>query len=194
MYLERIKKYVVRLFELRTTPDLCYHNLEHTQTVVKNATEMADFYHLNDKERFVLFAAAWFHDTGQLLGPMDGHEKRGAYIMEQFLHSQKIDPSTIAEISKTIMATVLNAEPEGLIEEILRDADVYHLGTHDFRQIDKLVWKETEQRTKKKIADKLQKSLVFLNKHQFYTTYCKDRLLAGKNANVAYLKSLIKAS
>ena len=180
MYLERIKKYVVRLFELRTTPDLCYHNLEHTQTVVKNATEMADFYHLND--------------TGQLFGPMDGHEKRGAYIMEQFLHSQKVDPSTIAEISKAIMATVLNAEPEGLIEEILRDADVYHLGTHDFRQIDKLVWKETEQRTKKKIADKLQKSLVFLNKHQFYTTYCKDRLLAGKNANVAYLKSLIKAS
>ncbi|MDV3559543.1 metal-dependent phosphohydrolase [Elizabethkingia anophelis] len=192
-YLKRIAEYVVSLFDSKTTAELCYHNLEHTKAVVKNAAEMADFYRLKNMERFVLLAAAWFHDTGQLFGPMDGHEKRGAFIMEQFLRSQKIDASIILAINKAIMATEANTKPTNLIEDILRDSDVYHLGTKDFPQMDKLVWKETEQRSGHIIPDKLQKSLDFLNKHCFYTAYCKDRLLTGKKANIEYLEGLIKS-
>lgn len=190
--MSKIAEYVIHLFNSQATCELCYHNLEHTKAVVKNATEMADFYHLKNKERFVLLAAAWFHDTGQLFGPMEGHEERGAYIMEQFLRSHKIDTNIRMEINNAIMVTQINRKPANLIEDILRDSDVYHLGTKDFRQIGEIVWKETEQRSGQIISDKLQKSLDFLNKHCFYTTYCKDRLFSGKKANIEYLKGLIK--
>lgn len=191
IYLEKIIKYVRRMIDLRTSSELCYHNIKHTKSVVRNATEMANFYGLKDKERFVLLAAAWFHDTGHLLGPMVNHEIRGVIIMEKFLGSLNVDADIIAEISNTIMATQASAKPTNLIEAILRDSDVYHLGTKDFRQMDELVWKEIEQSSEQMIADKLQKSLEFLNRHCFYTAYCRDRLLIGKKANIGYLESLI---
>ena len=36
------------------------------------------------------------------------------------------------------------AVPSTLVEQIICDADTYHLGTEDFLHLDKLVWQELE--------------------------------------------------
>ena len=35
---------------------------------------MAEYYHLEDEDRFALLLAAWFHDTGYSGGQATGHE------------------------------------------------------------------------------------------------------------------------
>ncbi|MET3886194.1 hypothetical protein [Niastella sp. OAS944] len=77
--------YVKELFYNHGNPHLVYHNLEHTQAVVRHVYEIADHYQLNDQERFVLQTAAWFHDTGYLLGEAERHEETSVVVMRLFL-------------------------------------------------------------------------------------------------------------
>lgn len=63
---EQIPVYVSAIFSEYLKPELVYHNLEHTKLVAKRTLEIANYYKLGPTERFILIAASWFHDTGQL--------------------------------------------------------------------------------------------------------------------------------
>ena len=181
--------------KINESPDLVhypYHNLDHTQSVVAHAKEIASFYLLNEKDVFILTAAAWFHDIGHLYGDMHGHEERGVIIMEQYLTD--IPEDLLVAVSDCIMATKAHFTPRNLREEIIRDADTYHVGTSKFRQTDALVHREMEIRTGKKFPDWSVQSLKFLKEHIFYTGYCQKLLEEGKQQNIRWLESLISNS
>src|SRR5688500_12185161 len=72
----KIEGYVISFFESNSKPELTYHNLHHTTTVVKRSGEIAAHYTLTASDKLVLYAAAWFHDTGYLVGDVFGHEER----------------------------------------------------------------------------------------------------------------------
>ena len=61
---KRIEEYVAGLFDQMHSPALVFHNLDHTENVVKRTKEIAGHYNVSEKEMLILFAAAWFHDTG----------------------------------------------------------------------------------------------------------------------------------
>ena len=46
------------------------------------------------------------------------------------------------EIEKAILATKLSTAPDGLVQEIIKDADTYHFGTAEFKKMDKLMKNE----------------------------------------------------
>lgn len=188
--LSEIVRHVKELFALYNRPYLLYHNLDHTRKVVQHAEEIADHYKLDDRSRFVLLAAAWFHDTGQLMGDMAVHEETGVQLMKDFLSPKHIDQKIMNDISLCIMATKMPVAPSTLLEKIICDADTYHLGTKDFQQLDELVWRELELRLNKRVDNQSWRSLDFLETHQFYTTYCRQLLSEGKDRNIAWLKGL----
>ncbi len=180
---------VTRMYE---SPDLIqypYHNLAHTESVVGHVKEIAAYYLLNETDTFILTAAAWFHDIGHLYGPMKGHEERGVVIMQHYLQNNA--PDHVAAISRCILATRSSTHPVTLQEQIIRDADTYHIGTPFFHQTDVLVEKEMEMRTGTKFPDWHRKSLLFLQQHIFYTEYCRNLLNNGKQQNIDWLVSLI---
>ena len=109
-------------------------------------------------------AAAWFHDTGHLNGAPEGHEERSVQIMKEFLATKGIEEKIITEISICIRGTKMPAVATTLVEQIICDADTYHLGTKDFLHFDKLVWQEMELRLKRSIHNKVQRSLLFLER------------------------------
>ena len=187
-----IKTHVEMLFTAHMQPYLLYHNFEHTQQVAEHAETIAAHYSLKADTLFVLLAAAWFHDTGHLLGDIEGHEERGVSIMRAFLSYRLVDVRTLVEIERCIMATKMSVQPVTLNEQILCDADTYHLGTPDFRTKDDAVWKEMELRLGRKFDDKAQHSLAFLRAHTFYTDYCKHLLAEGKTSNIAQLEADIR--
>ncbi|MEP7373665.1 MAG: HD domain-containing protein [Chitinophagaceae bacterium] len=189
--LSEIVTYVESLFRIYNKPYLLYHNLYHTRQVVRHAEEIASHYELENNSFFEVVAAAWFHDTGQLTGEPGGHEERGVQIMKEFLAGKNSDEKIITGISLCIMATKMTATASTLTEQIICDADTYHLGTKDFLRLDKLVWEEMEQRLNKPISNKIQRSLVFLEKHQFFTLYCRQLLSAGKDRNISQLKMFL---
>jgi predicted metal-dependent HD superfamily phosphohydrolase len=183
-----IAAHVKQLFQTYHKPELLYHNLAHTQSVVNHAIEIAAHYTLTETELIELMAAAWFHDTGHLLGDIEAHEQKSVRLMLDFLIPKNADAEMLTSITAAIMATQMPARPFNLVEQILCDADTYHLGTAAFFETDQLVWDEMELRLHMKIEDRNAKSLHFLNIHRFFTSYCKQLLTEGKNSNIQQLK------
>jgi len=82
-----------------------------------------------------------------------------------------------------------SAEPSGLIQEIIKDADTYHFGTNEFKEMDKLMKNEMVLRNQGTIVTDWKKNTLYLlESHHYYTSYCKDLLEAGKQKNMAKLK------
>ena len=183
--------YVKKMFEEHGKSFHVYHNLEHTQTVVRHAAEIADHYQINDQERLVVQTAAWFHDTGYLIGEVANHEETSVVLMRLFLDEYDVEPHLPDEVAKCIMATKKSVKPITLLEQILCDADTYHLGTSDFEYFDELVWKEWELSTLTKVDGHIKQSLHFLQAHTFFTDYCRKLLTEGKEKNIALLKKRI---
>ena len=79
---KRIEEYVTGLFDQMHSPSLIFHNLEHTENVVKRTKEIAGHYNVSEKEMLILFAAAWFHDTGYLLAEPRLHEEKSVELIK----------------------------------------------------------------------------------------------------------------
>jgi predicted metal-dependent HD superfamily phosphohydrolase len=176
--------------------ELIYHNLNHTLSVVENASRLADHHQLTAYERFVVVAASWFHDLGYVNGEPAGHEQRGALIFREFANSLFIESDLIERIMGCIMATMLPQKPTNLLESIVCDADLYHFGTIDFAEKDLLMFKETSRRLKTDIPaiGWLSGSAKLLRSHQFCTPYCQDKLAAQKQENLRQLEARIQAA
>jgi HD superfamily phosphodiesterase len=186
---KKIEEYVVRLFEQMQTPELVFHNLEHTENVVKHAKEIAGHYKISENEMFVLYAAAWFHDTGHLFTEPAKHEEMSCEIMRKFLKEQIEDEKIIKAIEECIMATKAPTNPKNLSEEIICDADTYHFGTKDFKKTNKRVFEEYEIRLG--ITDEIrfnEGAIRMLESHRFYTAYCRELLDKRKKKNLKKLK------
>jgi predicted metal-dependent HD superfamily phosphohydrolase len=83
--LQDTKQYVTEYFATRIGPDFLFHNLQHTEEVVKAAELLADYYQLPDEDRLPLLLAGWFHDTGYSGGFAKDHEDLSKNIAARFL-------------------------------------------------------------------------------------------------------------
>jgi predicted metal-dependent HD superfamily phosphohydrolase len=195
-------EFVINSFGSPNAPVYPYHNLQHTRNVVSHVEEMANHYRLNATDRFIVTTAAWFHDIGHLYGEMKGHEERGARIMEQWMTTcadglspanpgpASTSPGLAPAIRNCILATKFPSHPDNLLEQIICDADTYHLGTDFFRQSDPLVRKEMAQRFGDMTAvNWKQKTLAFLRQHVFFTDYCQALLNKKKEENIAWFEA-----
>lgn len=190
--LEQAQHYVRNYFDHHVIENLYYHNLKHTEQVVEAATRIAQHYQLNDTDHFTVSIAAWFHDIGYLSGGAKGHEERGAKMAQAYLEGTGVEHAVIEGVSRCIMATQLPQRAVGLTEQIVCDADLFHLGTDAFSERNKLMRKEAEATGGRKISkEEWRRSTIrFLEAHQYYTDYCR-LLLNGKqleNLNKLRLK------
>ncbi|MCF2487220.1 Pycsar system effector family protein [Dyadobacter sp. CY347] len=188
--LDKVRHYVHHFFGTKELAQLSYHNLVHTEAVVSNAVKIANHYRLEDKETFIVVTAAWFHDTGYSTGEAAGHEQRGAALAAGFLRSEEIEESVIAEVEGCILATIWPQNPTNFLQQVVCDADLFHFGTPEFSDWNKLVRKEAEQRSGKKM-DKAQwrkSTIALLESHTFQTDFCRDQLDKQKRKNIEKLK------
>jgi predicted metal-dependent HD superfamily phosphohydrolase len=186
--LARIKEFVQNYFAGHPNPNRIYHNLEHTQNVVELALQIADHYKLDGKSLFIIEAAAWFHDIGYSEAPAH-HEKRGTQIAEKFLKELSVDDDSIRSIKGCIMATRIPQQPKTLLERIICDADMYHLGLDDFAAKSKLVRKELELINGQKIpkAEWKRKNIELLQNYHFKTDYAEQLLSDQQKKNLEQL-------
>lgn len=166
--------------------DYCFHNALHTHDVVEAAEEMATYYQLNSQDRFIVICAAYFHDIGYLFGGAKDHENRGAECAAQFLKEQEVSQDIIEQVKGCIMATKMPQAPRNLLESILCDADLFHLGGASFEERNKLMHQEAEQYK----ADKIDKNewrtrtIALLQNHKYHTDYAQNKLNQGKQINL----------
>src|SRR5436190_9522547 len=188
--LEQVKHNVSRFFKAHGDQKFVYHSLEHTESVVSNAGQIARHYQLAEKDFFIGMTAAWFHDAGYLSGGSIDHEMRGAGMATKFLKESQVDEETIQAVRQCILATRLPQNPTNLVEQIVCDADLFHFGTDDFSLRNKLMRKEAESRLGKKISksDWRKGTIRILETHQFQTEYGRNLLQEKKRQNLKELK------
>ncbi len=182
---EEVENYVRKLYHTQTPGGLLYHNIDHAQTVVSAANQLANHYQLSDRDFFVVIAAAWFHDTGYLQA-VEGHEETGARWAGEFLSGHHADPADIESVKQCIAATKMPQSPHNLLEEILCDADLFHLGTADFADRNKKVRKEYQALLGKDIDKNFwrNKTISLLQTHRFFTDYARLLLDGHKQENL----------
>ena len=137
--LSAAQDFVSDLFINKVDKGIHFHTLQHTQEVLAGCERMADYYHLEDEDRFALMLAAWFHDTGYSSGQAMGHENVSIEIATRFLNDHRVSQQVINKVIGCINATRLPQNPTSLIEQIICDADLFHLGTSDFKEKNKLL-------------------------------------------------------
>ncbi|HKP31104.1 MAG TPA: Pycsar system effector family protein [Chitinophagaceae bacterium] len=189
---KEVENFVRELYEKNQTGNLHFHTLEHTEEVLEHAKEISAQYQLNEKEQFVLYSAAWFHDTGHLFTDPTKHEIKSVEIMKDFLGKYITDEETLSEIGECILSTRMPRNPQNILQQILCDADTYHLGTKDFRKKNKQLKKEYEGRNLVTPTEGwLKSTLHFIENHQYFTESAQVLLEEGKQKNVKKLKDKI---
>lgn len=185
--ISEISSYVAAYFKQYENPALLYHNYNHTLKVVERVGEIRAFYPLTEKEIFVLEAAAWFHDIGQLTSNGQNHEEIGASVMRDYLLALGSPNETIQAIQQCIMATKVPHKPTSLSDEIICDADTYNLGTDEFLVTDALLKREYELRGFS-TANWDENTLQFLSAHKYFTVYCQRKLNETKLKNTTLVR------
>lgn len=187
--LDQLRSHVANLFHTHKDERFIYHNLQHTEQVVENAVKIANHYQLSDHDFFVVVAASWFHDLGYLFD-CSRHEASGAGIAVTFLTEKGVDEATVNQVNDCIMATKMPQNPSGLLQQIVCDADLFHLGSNSFKEKNKLMRKEVEAFCNKDISKEewRTKTIALFKTHHYHTDYCNDLLNHKKAQNLAEME------
>jgi predicted metal-dependent HD superfamily phosphohydrolase len=192
--IDAARSYVTAQYAEHSHPNLLYHNLEHTKHVVAAAEQIAAHYRLKDEELLVVYVAAWFHDIGYILGAPENHEEAGAQAALAFLKEQGVPEDLQQLVRGCIMATKMPQDPHSLLEQIMCDADLFNLGTTEFKRSTKLLHQEMELRQQKQISgdEWTEGSLKLMEAHHFHTAYARALLQSQKDENIAKLKKKLE--
>ena len=192
---ERFESWIRGMFENRQKKEVCYHNLDHTLQIVENVAELGRYYQLGIVDLEDLFFAAWMHDVGYWEGVAEGHEVRGAELAARYLIGELgLSDERVARIKGMILSTQVPQSPQNLLEEIICDADLFHLGSEGFFEQSLLLKREKENSGHGPIPlrDWLRGSLDFMEKHRYHTDFARKFLQAGKATNMNLLQIKIK--
>ncbi|MDM8174349.1 MULTISPECIES: Pycsar system effector family protein [Olivibacter] len=182
-----IKDYI----KARNNTNLCFHDIEHIHQVVDASRKIGEYYQLSAEDNFIVQVAAYFHDVGYYTGPPQNHELRSAEIAENFLQERQVEASVIESIKKCIVATRMPQNPQNLLEKIVCDADLFHLGSDGFNERNKLMRKEAEGCQGKSIDKETWRNgtIALMERHHYHTEYANLFLKDKKLENLASLKS-----
>lgn len=185
----KVREYLGTFFDQHMDSRFVYHSREHTERVVAAAREIAAYYQLGERDLFVVTTAAWFHDMGYFLDPAR-HEIKGAEEAVTFLEGMEADPGLIADVKGCILATRMPQNPVGLLQEIVCDADLFHLGTAGFSEWNKLIRKECESLRSCTVSkdDWRKNTIRLMETHHYHTEYCRNLLTKRKMENLQKLK------
>lgn len=190
--IEQVAEYVSDYLKQHDNPALLYHNLQHTESVVAAAVQIAGHYPLDERDYFIAIASAWFHDAGY---PEDAinHEAAGAALAGVFLKQAGLNQETVAAVQQCIMATKMPQSAQTLPEQIVCDADLFNLGTDEFMERGKRLRKEYGilHNTTISKEDWRKKTVRLLENHRYYTEYCQNLLEEKKQENLEKLRRKI---
>ena len=189
--LTEAKNIVTDIFKHKVNPRFVFHNLEHTRQVATAAEEIGEYYQLGDDDQFILLISAWFHDTGFITGRTEGHEKESIKVASDFLQRQDTDEEIMLRVSSCIQSTQMPHKPVTLAEQIICDADLYHLGTNKFCIMTERVRNELQTYFNKELSreDWGERNIDFLQSHKYFTGYCQQKLEPVKQGWIKKLQN-----
>ncbi|UOB16310.1 Pycsar system effector family protein [Abyssalbus ytuae] len=187
--INKAEMYVSNLLSKELDRNYLYHNLRHTQRVVKSTKELIENCKIDNKQKEILMLAAWFHDTGYIKG-CEKHEEKSCEIVKQFLKENQVEEEIAREVCKTIQATARKSNPENILEEIIRDADSSHFSKASYLDTCELLRQELANLgiVNYTIDEWRKENIKMLGtEHRYYTNYAQENWTPKKLKNIAKL-------
>jgi len=190
--LKKAEEYVLSILYERTPQEHVYHDVNHTQEVIASARKIGEAVQLSDSELEIVQLAACFHDTGYV-EISEGHEELSAQYAREFLMSEGYPADKIDKVTNCILATRVPQNPQNILEEVVCDADLSHLGKKNFVNRNDLFRVEFEYHFGRSLTELewLEKSIEFISSHHFFTFFAKQELDPLKLKNLEKLKKML---
>lgn len=192
---DKARQYVLELFTNKISNQHFYHSYIHTVDTVEEVKKLAKHYQLSNPDKEILLLAAWFHDTGYAVN-YDDNEPDSAKFAREFLEKEGYPPERISEVERMILSTEKDHVPVDLLEEILHDADLSHVGRKSFFRSGESLRMEWETILDKQYTN-LEwevEQLEFLQNTPFYTDYFNKNRQERRLKNIEeQRKRLLKA-
>ncbi|NND07493.1 MAG: phosphohydrolase [Saprospiraceae bacterium] len=187
--LKKAEKYALAYAETEIPSVHVFHASPHFREAVQAAKELAKGYNMTPEEIIDIQIAMWFHDLG-FSGGGENHEERSMEIAESFLNKEAVEEARIEKVKQYIAATDRSHKPDGLMEEIVNDADTAHIGSKKYFDILGLLRTEWESRLGKKYDEEewLKLNIEFLEEHRFYSGLAKTKYGRRKRKNMLKLQ------
>lgn len=169
----QMENLVINLLEANIPSNYHYHNVAHSLYVQEKAIEIGKFEGCTGHELELLSTAALWHDTGYIK-TYKNHEEESCIIARKNLPEYGFSNGDTDMVCGMIMATKIPQSPGNKLEEILADADLEYLGTENveikafdlFRELQSIDPLMSEEKWR-------QMQISFLQKHYYFTNYCK---------------------
>ena len=133
MRFEEVRFFLLTKLQNELPANLSYHNVQHTRDVMAASEELASLENILGEELLILKTAALFHDSGYLTA-YEGHEDNSCKLAKSILPDFGYTSENIGEVCLLIKATQLPQLPLNKSARILCDADLYYLGTADYKE------------------------------------------------------------
>ena len=185
--LRESESYVQAFFEEKISDKYVFHDFEHTVQTVGAAKALAEGFELPERDLALVQLAAWFHDTGYSNGPAQ-HEEASCAHISLFL-KDKIEDDDLKIILGCIRATRIPQSPVSILEQVLCDADLSHLGM-------KTYWDRTGKLRQEFILtrelimseqDWINFELNFMLGHEYHTTVARETFNKKKAKHIQQL-------
>ncbi len=189
LLVQEARNYITDLLSHKLSKDIKFHTLQHTQEVIVACEKLADYHQLPDDDRFALLLAACFHDSGYTGGTAKDHETFSIKLVNDFLNAHSISVDIKNKVTGCINATRMPQNPGSLIEKIICDADLFHLGTDAFDEKSRLLRQELNDFGDNDVSKKDWRkiNIRFLERHEYFTTYGKEKLQPEKDRHLSDL-------
>lgn len=183
------RNYVRTLLDEKLPKGMYFHNLKHTEDVVMAAYEIGSQSLLTAQEQTIVTVAAWLHDTGYCF-EYKGHEEASMAIAGTFLRQEGCDYSFTDKVMECIAATRMPQQPQTLLEQVLCDADMFHLASPFYFDYAARLQQEWATALGQNINDRdwMNGNLDILTGSGYFTTYGKQVLQEGRTRNVQAVK------
>lgn len=183
-----LQTFVVNLLKEKLPPFYYYHNVEHTLYVQQKVVEIGERETCTENEIEALKIAALWHDVG-FINTYMRHEEEGCKLVRLYMPGYGYSDTEIASLCGMIMATRMPQSPKNKLEEIIADADLEYLGTPAAAVRAEKLFHELHHQSPSLSRAQWEKTQIgFLDKHRYFTPYCKATKEPLKQA---YLRSLL---
>lgn len=169
------EEYVATLFREHSGHELPFHNYEHTAGVVAAAKEIGSAEGVKGEDLEILLIASWLHDVGYFQ-VYRGHEEKSAEVAQAFLQEQGYPQDKLDKVVACILATRYPPQPSNLLEAVICDADLAHLGRNNMYSRASKLRKEWGDRCNEYFSDEewVKSNLQFLQEHKYHTEYAQN--------------------
>lgn len=190
--IDKAREFVLELLSAKLPDDIGFHNVIHTQEVVKAVIEIAGECQFTPKQLEIVTLAAWFHDCGYTT-TYTNHEDSSKAIASDFLDSCDYPKDDIQQVLACIEATRFPQNPKSPEQEVLADADMYHFTKPDYPKYEQQLRKEFKTYLGRTYTDRewTDTNYTLMKNHSYYTAYGKSVLQQFKEVNITRLEKIL---